>query len=510
MIINIIYDFLIIHFIEPLAKINNFPNIIQGIGLALLTILIPLAIAVLADIYQKRKDKEKEFVYLDLHVILDNVFNIKLLILSVFLIFLPMFFWDILIGSYRLITIILTSIGIILVTVIIIKVYHWIKGNIFDFRFSYLKKVKKYDDLEIVWKSIWEVTKINIQNEKEFCKIFFSKIDHLLGLPQNNLKITSKLLNDFYNFINERSIILLLEPNITFTRILEWHFKTWQNKYIYIKKYLDSKDKSKSSFNYSEILRALDSILSNIEERSFKEQEAFSFFIHFKKHAEKYRDKLVGNGNKHYYINYLFDLFYKVFFKNIEKANFSEKDLIWDHCFPKEWKISKTNLVDKENKFFSNLSWRCFINWALDRINKAIEEKDFVLGEVSSNLFPEIDSNLLLKLLVFIVSGSGKKNKVKLAIEKPWDFGFTARVKLYSIEMSKEEMSKKMSEDIEREEQRTYELACLLFKEEFSKENIAQYIKEIKDLKYPEGSNEENEKIELLDIFNGMLEYLNK
>ena len=36
MIINIIYDFLIIHFIEPLAKLNNFPNIIQGIGLALL------------------------------------------------------------------------------------------------------------------------------------------------------------------------------------------------------------------------------------------------------------------------------------------------------------------------------------------------------------------------------------------------------------------------------------------------------------------------------------------
>ena len=350
MTINMISN-LFIFIIATLDKLNNLPNIIQGIGLALLTILIPLAIAVLADIYQKRKDKEKEFVYLDLHVILDNVFNIKLLILSVFLIFLPMFFWDILIGSYRLIAIILTSIGIILVTVIIIKVYRWIKGSIFDFRFFYLKKVKKHDDLGIVWKSIWEVTKIDILDEKEFCKIFFSKIDHLLGLPQNSLKITSKLLNDFYNYISKRSIFLLLEPNITFTRILEWHFKIWQNKYIYIKKYLDGKDKSKSSFNYSEILRVLDSILSNIEERSFKEAEAFSFFIHFKKHAEKYKDELVGNGNKHYYISYLFDLFYRVFFKNIEKINFSEKRLIWDQCFPKEWKISKTNLVDKKINF---------------------------------------------------------------------------------------------------------------------------------------------------------------
>ena len=116
----------------------------------------------------------------------------------------------------------------------------------------------------------------------------------------------------------------------------------------------------------------------------------------------------------------------------------------------------------------------------------------------------------MLKLLVFIFSGSEKKNRVKLAIEKPWDFGPTARVKFYPGEMDKEEMSKKMSEDIEREEQRTYELTCLLFKENFSKENIAQYIKEIKNLEYPKESNEENEKIELLDIFNGMLEYLNK
>jgi len=32
-----IYDFLITYLGELLSKINNFPNIIQGIGLALLT-----------------------------------------------------------------------------------------------------------------------------------------------------------------------------------------------------------------------------------------------------------------------------------------------------------------------------------------------------------------------------------------------------------------------------------------------------------------------------------------
>jgi len=508
MTIDKIYDFLIVHFIELPSKLNNFPNIIQGIGLALLTILIPLAIAVLADIYQKRKDKEKEFVYLDLHVILDNVFNIKLLILSVFLVFLPMFFWDILIGSYRLIAIILTSIGIILVTVIIIKVYRWIKGNVYEFRFNYLRKVKKDSDLGVVWKSIWEVKKINFQEEKEFCKIFFLNIDHLQEFPKSNLKIISRLLNDFYNFINERSITVL-QTDMAFTRILKWHFKTWQNHYIFIKKYLDDKNKNKvkSFLNYSEVLRVLDSIFENIEERSFKVLEAYPFFIHFKKHAEKYKDEVVHNGNKHYYISYLFDLFYRVFFKSIEKIDFSAKHVIWDQCFPKGWKISMTNLTDKNNKLFSNLSLRCFLNWAQHRINQEEEEKDFVLGEMLKNLFPEVDPKLWAEFLIFVFTGS--KVRVKLAIEKPWNFGSVERVRFYPGEIGSEEMLKKMSEDIEMEKQKTYELACYIFKE-FSKENITKYIKEIENLKYPMESPEEDRRLKLLNIFKEMVNYLNK
>ncbi|HUS50507.1 MAG TPA: hypothetical protein VMZ91_10105 [Candidatus Paceibacterota bacterium] len=513
MAIDKIHDFFIIHITEHLSKMNNFPNVIQGMGLALLTILIPLAIAVLADIYQKRKNKEKEFVDLDLHVILDNVFNIRLLIFSVFLMFIPMLFWDILIGLYKLIPIILNTVGIILVTVIIIKVYHWIKGNIFDFRLSYLKKVKKYDDLGIVWKSIWEVKKINFQDEIEFCKIFFSKIDHLQELPKSNLKIISKLLNDFYNSINERSISVL-QTDMAFTRILEWHFKTWKNNYIFIKKYLDNKNenKIKSFLNYSEILRMLDSILDNIEERSLKVQQVFySFIIHFKKHAEKYKDELVENGNKHFYISYLFELFYRVFFKNIEKLDFSVKHFIWDQCFPKEWKISKTNLADEKNKLFSNLSLRCFINWALQRISQAKEEKDFVLGEVLSNLFPEVEPNLWAKFLIFVFSVSIPKDRVKLAIEKPWNFGFISRIKMYPVEIGNGEMhKKKFEEDSKKERQKTYELACYLFKKEFSKENIEVYMKEIENLKYTIELPEENRRLELLNIFKEMLSYISK
>lgn len=273
-----IYD-LIIHFIKPLDKLNNLPTIIQGIGIALLTILIPLAIAVLADIYQKRREEKREFTDLDLHVILDSVFNIRLIILSVFLIFLPNFFWDILTGLDRLIAINITFIGILLVIKIVTNIYYWIKGNVFDFRFSYLRKLKSHNDLEIAWNSIWQAKNINIQNENEFFKIFSPTIDQLLKSPKKNPKITAKLLNDFYNFINNRSIFFLAVIKEIFPKLLEWHFKIWQEEYMRLNK----EDKLDEWSNYSEMSRIMDSILNNIEERSLKEKKFFLFLIILKR-----------------------------------------------------------------------------------------------------------------------------------------------------------------------------------------------------------------------------------
>jgi hypothetical protein len=497
------------YFLENIAKIENFPNIIQGIGLALLTILIPLAIAVLADVYQKRKNKDNKFVQLDLNVILDSIFNIRWLIFYVFLIFVPLFFWNIFIGLWKFIVIILSFAGIAFLTVIIINVYHWIKGNVFAYRFSYLRKVKTDNDLEVIWKSVWETPNINIQNEKELFKIFFNKIDYLFGFSNQKLKIISKLLNDFYNFIEYRPIVLLLEPNISFNRILKLHLNSWQDKYIHIKKFLKSDDKSNTAFSYGEIYRTLDSCLSAIEECSIKEQEFHSFIICFKEHAEKYKDVVVGNGNKHYYISQLFEQFYRTFFKSIEEANFSAKQVLWEQCFPKDWKVTKNNLENDESKLFSDLSLRCFFNWAMDRINKSNEKRDIVLGEVAHNLFPGIDSNLFLEFLVIFTSGSNKKNNVKYIIENPWNFGFHVNAKLFPGEIGEKEAIKRMDEDLKKEEQETYELVFLLFKEATSKENLQQYIEEIKNTEYSKDSNEEVEKNELIDVFEKMLRYLN-
>jgi len=50
---------------------SELPSLFHNIDLALLSILIPLSIAILVDVYQKKKDKEEDFVELDLQVIFD-------------------------------------------------------------------------------------------------------------------------------------------------------------------------------------------------------------------------------------------------------------------------------------------------------------------------------------------------------------------------------------------------------------------------------------------------------
>jgi len=501
MTINIISN-LLIFIIATLEKLNNLPTIIQGIGIALLTILIPLAIAILADIYQKRREENREFTDLDLHVILDSVFNIRLIVLSVFLIFLPNFFWDILTGLDRLIAINITFIGILLVVNIVTNIYNWIKGNVFDFRFSYLRKLKRYNDLEIVWRSIWQVKNINIQNEQEFCKLFFLKIDQLLESPKNSIKITPKLLNDFYNFINERSITLLAELEITLPKILEWHFKIWQREHTHFIR----KDKIKDLGSFSQISRILDFILTNIEERSLKGIEAFSFFNHFGRHVENCKKEFIGSDKKHYYISSLFNIFYQVFFKNIAKS--SESNAIWKNCFPKEWKITKYNYEDKDN-IISKISLTKFLQWAQIRIWQAKEDIDLDLDEVSKNLFPEVEPILWARILIFIFSPYGN-DRMKSIIERSWTFGIIGRFRSYSgdNESSKEESRRKMDEamqsEVEEETKNTFELAYLLFKNVFSKENLEKYIKSLKELKYDE-PNKEKRRLEFLNIFNEIM-----
>ncbi|GAI82773.1 unnamed protein product, partial [marine sediment metagenome] len=125
--------------------------------------------------------------------------------------------------------------------------------------------IKNIQDMEESWHSVWQTQNVNIQNEREFFKIFSTAIDQLLKSTEKNknLKTISKLLSDFYNFINNRSTAFLVIPEDAFPKILKWYFEIWQKEYELSGK----KDKLGERSNYSEISRILNDIFNNIEER---------------------------------------------------------------------------------------------------------------------------------------------------------------------------------------------------------------------------------------------------
>lgn len=317
-------------------------------------------------------------------------------------------------------------------------------------------------------------------------------------------KIISKLLNDFNNFINNRSFFLSVLSKEFFPKILDWHFKAWEKEY----KYRIKKDYGEEFISYGEIFRILDSTLRSIEEISLNKRETLIFFNYFKKHVEIYTEKVIEYENeKYYYIEALFNTFYQILFENIGSS--PERYSIWKNYFPKEWKITKNNLENKEN-IISLVSLNNFMKWIRDRIWRAKEEFDEDLDNVSSNLFPEVSPILWAPILIFVLSPYGE-NRVKSVIERTWNFGFIGRIKTFWHSEDKEkEIRKEIRETAIKEEENTIELAYLLFKKQFSKENLDKYIKALKYLEYPKESTKEDKRITLLNIFTKITKYIEK
>ncbi len=318
---------------------------------------------------------------------------------------------------------------------------------------------------------------------------------------KEELKIILKILNDFNNFINNRSFFLSVLSKEFFPKILDLHFKTWEKEY----KYWIKKGYREEFVSYGEIFRILDSTLGRIEKISLNKRETLIFFNYFKKHVETYKKKVIEHEDeKYYYIEVLFNTFYQIFFENIGSS--PERYSIWKNYFPKEWKITKNNLENKEN-IISLVSLNNFIKWTRDRIWRAKEEIDEDLDNVSSNLFPEVSPILWAPILIFVLSPYGE-NRVKSVIERTWNFGFVGRIEIFSVK--EEEFRKKIRETAIKEEENTIELAYLLFKKQFSKENINKYIKALKYLEYPKEPTKENKRINLLNIFTKIKKYIEK
>ncbi len=497
-----------------LERWDNLPSAIQATGIALLTIFIPLAIATLQDIYQRKgRDDNAEFFNLDRNVVLDKVFGIKRILSYAAIIFLPTLLWGISHGKLRLFEFALSCIGIYLMVRSLLGVYRWIKGDVFEFRFNYLRELKSHNDLKRVWRSVWETKSINPQDEMEFFQIFSTTLDKYLNDNKENLKTASKLLNDFENFTDNRSAIFLIVRKEVFPKILEWHFQIWHKEMSY----LGQNEKLDEWSVYEEIFRILDSVILRIEQRSLEGREIVSlpFFKYLKNHINSHKtDYVVVENDKRYYILDLLATFYRVFFESITDS--PSRRSIWLHYFPQEWKITKNNL---EKNTLAWISWDNFQSWALGRISELKQKEDKKLDDVLANLFSEVNPDMWANILLFVYPPD-IENRIRTVIEQPMYFSslisrcngsrgysrlpeesdheFFSRTRVIKQEQEKKEI------------RNTAELTCLLFKDQFSKENLKKYVEELGKLEYSKDSMEERKRMSLLNIFSGMLEFLNQ
>ncbi len=364
------------------------------------------------------------------------------------------------------------------------------------------------EDTRKVFAELWQ--KEDDLFEKEFSiepfhvfEYFSDKVDSLI--EQDKPTLIQPLIKDFGDFLKNRSIIFLTVYETIPSKILEWYFKAWKRKCEFSHK----ADRLKELANYN-ILRMLNSIIKIIEERTLKGHISFSFFECFKKHVEEYKEEKIEDENKRTrrYIESLFHIFYQVFFENIKDA--PEKYEIWEYYFPKEWKITKGNLEDKDN-YVSGISLDQFLRWAYPRIQQPTADYDETLENAIKNLFPEVDPIVWSRILLFVYTPHDPGNRIKSVIEREWNFGFSGRGYVGFIG-DKKEFEKEFNEYIQQQERNAFELALFLFVKQFDKENLKKYIEELKELesKYDDDSKEEGHRLRLLDILEKMLNSINK
>jgi len=176
--------------------------------------------------------------------------------------------------------------------------------------------------------------------------------------------------------------------------------------------------------------------------------------------------------------------------------------------FPYEWKVTKSNLLDKDNRI-ARISCNIFINWAAQRI-QASQTFDRQLNDVSQNLFPEVHPEMWAVALIFVFSPYSPENRIKSVVERPWIFGYPSRVFVFSGEKKSEEIMEEQIAQEEIELKNTYELILLLFKEVFTEQLLKDYIKQANELKYLDDSAENRKKLQLLKLFNGLLATIEK
>ncbi|MBU1151261.1 hypothetical protein KJ632_00355 [Patescibacteria group bacterium] len=477
----------------------NLPDHLQTTGIALLTILIPLAIASLSEILNNKNSNKVELGKLDLHVILDRVFKIKKLIIYTALIFIPTTIFGLFNGVISLLLLALSVSGIILVVKIILTTYRWIKGNAYLARSSYLTQLEETEDLKVVWESVWTST----NNYYRFYEIFADTMDKLLSpYDVNSLHAFLHMIQVFNLNLGKRHLLSIFIYHDLFKLVLKWHYLAT----VELKEKV-SMGGIKRRAAFSQIKTELEKTISLVAERSFVDNDGYWHFFDIFEHEI---DSRISDSR---YIEQIMNVFYKSFFQGIEENRYHY--LMWDNAFPNNWLVRRSQLLSQDNPF-AGIALNEFVKWMRSRLrsHELSKTPDLLLEEVSSNLFPEVNNADWAVVLIFYATCGHEPNaRCKSVVEKFWSFGFGTTPTLHDIPEKDgvNEVFKRARADLRNRRKATFELVYSLPQLQlfFSEQNLVADIDELETLDiYEEKSLEAAHRFKLLTLCRDMLAYL--
>jgi len=456
----------------------NFQTPAFTIGLAFLTVLIPIAIAIFG---------KEEIETLDRNVHLDHIIRAKYFLYIFAAIFLPPAFWPISPIWLKLLEIIIWVIGIFFMTTILIRSYEWIRKDKFDSRYKYLKGLNKEKDLLESWHSFWKQNNMNPATELNFQKLFIGKLNKLISESSfnNNATIAINLLKDFDSLLEKRYPMNLIIGDI-FPKILSWHF-------IALNKEKNALESSFEVMAY-EISFTLEQLIRKIELIALKNR----LFIHLLRHLRDCANKHKENRE------FIYNLFSTFFYEFSENASdITDRKSLWRNL-PPQWLINEENLKSKDNSVYANAWWKIYWDWALPRIVEAKSEYDELLDEANKTLFSEVEPIIWAKLQIFAFHGGDSEERINYAIQHRQTFGIFFVTPAFVVG---EDISPIESEELKRKE-KTFRLAKILLGSLYSPDKLEEYISILENITTKDNSSEDYKRKSFIRIFNDMIKYL--
>lgn len=414
------------------------PSLFQNVILGLLALLVPIGVGILSFYFEERS-KEKVESNLELFILLKRVLQAKKIVFySVLVLFLfTLYKFNFFIQVFTLLSFLIYIIW--LIGGPLRNIWKWLLENNENFGLDFLRSLNVKKDSRVMitsWKALW-LGKNNNRNESGFTKIFISHISEAIKKKKYGLVI--ELSKAYLSNIENRNLFSVSQEILP--KVLEWNEILWNEEQYWLTSYaLEKKVENIFSHKYflpfrkwglnfiRRIYKEKDyfwnwsyfdrEFLPSILKVSLNDGHApFEFFRTLKNHLDESEvklDKITDGDKKERYWNYMKGLlgnFCIAFFENINSA--PNKFDIWEHCFPKEWKITMENSSMKIPRI---LSYE-FERWASARIFEKRESGfDDKLSEVAGGLFPSVHSGLFPAFLVLLYS-----SEIEYAIEREFN-----------------------------------------------------------------------------------------